>query len=144
MLRGIARGIVLAALAAVTACGDTTTPVAPAPLIITETYTGTLIPASAGTFSFTTLTGGAVVATLTTLGPEVTDVTKTVGFSLGTFVTATRTCTVIMDNGQAPQAFAFTAQTSSIGTYCVRIYDNGSMTAALAPYTYTITVSHPQ
>ena len=141
MLRGIARGIVLAAVAAVAACGDTTTPTAPAPTIITETYSGTLIPASAGTFSFTTLTGGAVVATLTTLGP---DSTKTVGFSLGTFATAAKTCTVIMDNSQATQAFAFTAQTSSIGTYCVRIYDSGATTTDNVPYTYTITVSHPQ
>jgi len=141
MLRGIARVIVLAALAAVTACSDTTTPVAPAPTIITETYSGTLIPASAGTFSFTTLTGGAVTATLTTLGP---DNTKTVGFSLGTYLTATKTCTVIMDNSQATQAFVFNANTSSIGVYCVRIYDNGATTTDNVPYTYTITVTHPQ
>jgi hypothetical protein len=49
-----------------------------------------------------------------------------------------------MDNVQATQTFAFTARTSSIGTYCVRVYDNGSMTAATAPYTFTITVTHPQ
>jgi hypothetical protein len=141
MLRGIVCGIVLATAATLAACGDTTTPTAPAPQIITETYSGTLIPSSAGIFSFTTLTGGPVVATLTTLGP---DSTKTVGFSLGTFVTATKTCTVIMDNLAATQAFAFNAATSSIGTYCVRIYDNGSTTTDAVPYTYTITVSHPQ
>jgi len=141
MLRGIARGIVLAALAAVAACSDTTTPIAPTAATITETYSGTLIPASAGVFSFTTLTGGSVVATLTTLGP---DNTKTVGFSLGTFATATRTCTILMDNAAATQAFAFNATTSSIGTYCVRIYDNGSTTTDNIPYTYTITVAHPQ
>ena len=141
MFRGIGRGIVLAACAALAACNDTTTPVAPTPTIITSTFSGTLIPASAGTFSFTTLTGGSVVATLTTLGP---DSTKTVGFSLGTFVTVTKTCTVIMDNSAATQAFAFTATTSSIGTYCVRIYDNGSTSADNVPYTFTITVSHPQ
>jgi hypothetical protein len=143
MLRGIARGIVLVALMALTgACGDdTTTPTTPTVVTITETYTGTLIPASAGTFSFTTLTGGSVVATLTTLGP---DATKTVGFSLGTFVTASKTCTVILDNAAATQAFSFTASTSSIGTYCVRIYDNGSTTTDNVPYTFTITVSHPQ
>ena len=143
MLRGIARGVVLVALMALTsACGDdTTTPVTPSIVQITETYAGTLIPASAGTFTFTTLTGGAVIATLTTLGP---DATKTVGFSLGTYVTAAKTCTVILDNSAATQAFAFTANTSSIGTYCVRIYDNGSTTTDNVPYTFTITVSHPQ
>jgi hypothetical protein len=141
MLRGIACGIVLAALGAVAACSDTVTPLTPTSATITETYSGTLIPASAGVFSFTTLTGGSVTATLATLGP---DSTKTVGFSLGTFVTATNTCTVIMDNTAATQAFAFNAQTSSIGVYCVRIYDNGSTTTDNIPYTFTITVSHPQ
>jgi hypothetical protein len=125
MLRGIARGVVLVALMALTgACGDTTT-TNPTPTIvtITETYSGTLIPASAGT-----------------LGP---DSTKTVGFSLGTFVTASKTCTVILDNAAATQAFAFSATASSIGTYCVRIYDNGSTSTDNVPYTFTITVSHP-
>jgi hypothetical protein len=142
MLRGIARGIVLVALMALTgACGDTTT-INPTPTIvtITETYTGTLIPASAGTFSFTTLTGGSINATLTTLGP---DSAKTVGFSLGTFVTASKTCTVILDNAAATQAFSFSATASSIGVYCVRIYDNGSTSTDNVPYTFTITVSHP-
>ena len=140
MLRRTARGIAVAALAALAAaCSDTTTPVAPAPTIVTETYSGTLIPSSAGTFTFTTLTGGAVISTLTTLGP---DNAKTVGFSLGTF--GGGVCTVIMDNAAATQGFAFTATTSSIGTYCVRIYDNGSTTTDNVPYTFTITVSHPQ
>jgi len=142
MLRGIARGIVLAALVALAgACGSTTTTPTPTVVTVTATYSGTLIAASAGTFSFTTLTGGAISATLTALGP---DNTKTVGFSLGTFVTASNTCTVIMDNSAAAQAFAFNATASSIGTYCVRIYDNGNVTTDKVPYTFTITVTHPQ
>jgi len=142
MLRGMARGIALAALMALSACGDdTVTPTTPSIATITETYSGTLIPASAGTFSFTTLVGGSITATLTAVGP---DNTKTIGFSLGTFVTATNTCTVIMDNAAATQTFAFNATASSIGVYCVRIYDNGSVLADQVPYTFTITVSHPQ
>jgi hypothetical protein len=142
MLRGIARGVVLVALMALTgACGDTTTTAPTLPIVqITETYSGTLIPASAGTFSFTTLTGGSINATLTTLGP---DNAKTVGFSLGTFVTASKVCTVIFDNAAATQAFSFNATASSIGTYCVRIYDNGSTSTDNVPYTFTITVTHP-
>jgi hypothetical protein len=140
MLRGIARGGVLAALAALAgACGSTTTVVAPTPVTVSETFSGTLIPASAGVFTFNTLTGGAVTSTLTAIGP---DNTKTVGFSLGTYNGAV--CTVILDNAAAAQGFAFTANTSSIGTYCVRIYDNGSTTSDKVPSTFTITVSHPQ
>ena len=140
MLRGIVRGTALAALLALaTACGSTTTIVAPTPITVSETFSGTLIPASAGVFTFNTLTGGSVTSTLTALGP---DSTKTVGFSLGTYNGAV--CTVILDNSAATQAFSFTATTSSIGTYCVRIYDNGSTTADNLPYTFTITVAHPQ
>jgi hypothetical protein len=139
MLRGIARGIVLAALTALAgACGSTPTVLAPTPVTITETYSGTLIPASAGVFTFTTLTGGSVVETLTALGP---DNTKTVGLSLGTFNGVV--CTVLIDNPAALQGFSFNATTSSVGTYCVRVYDNGSTTADGVPYTFTITVAHP-
>jgi hypothetical protein len=142
MLRGIARGVVLAALAALAgACGSTTTSPDTTVATITETYIGTLIPASAGTFSFTTLTGGSVVATLTAIGP---DNTKTVGFSLGNFNPAANTCAVTLDNTAAAQGFSFTANTSSIGIYCVRVYDNGQTTTDNVPYTYTITVTHPQ
>ena len=49
-----------------------------------------------------------------------------------------------MDNAVATEAFAFNATTSTIGTYCVRIYDNGTMVPADGPYTFTISVSHPQ
>ena len=141
MLRRIARGVVVAALIALTsACGSTTTIVQPTPITVNESFQGTLIPASAGVFTFTsTLTGGTVVATLTTLGP---DSTKTVGLSIGTFNGSV--CTVILDNPAATQGFSFNATSSSVGTYCVRIYDNGSTSADNVPYTFSITVSHPQ
>src|SRR3954465_6743890 len=104
MFRGIVRGAVLVALTALAgACGSTPTTVAPTPIVITESYSGTLIPASAGTFTFTTLTGGAVIGTVQTLGP---DSSKTVGFSLGTY--SAGVCTVILDNAAATQGFTFT------------------------------------
>jgi len=140
MLRGIARGVVLAALAALAgACGSTTTVVTPTPITVAESFQGTLIPASAGVFTFNTLTGGSVTSTLQALGP---DNTKTVGFSLGTYNGAV--CTVLLDNPVATQGFSFTASASSIGAYCVRIYDNGSTTADNVPYTFAIIVTHPQ
>ena len=130
MLRRIARGVVLAALVALTsACGSTTTVIQPTPVTVNESFQGTLIPASAGVFTFTsTLTGGTVVATLTALGP---DSTKTVGLAIGTFNGAV--CTVILDNPAATQGFSFNATSSSVGTYCVRIYDNGSTSADNVP-----------
>src|SRR5262245_36079262 len=138
----IGRGLAVAALMALaSACGDKVT-TQPTPLPpVSETFTGTLTAASASVHSFTTLTGGSVEATLTGVAP---DATKTVGFSLGTFNLTLNTCTVIMDNPAALQAFAFKATASSIGAYCVRIYDNGNVTTDAVAYSYTITVVHPQ
>ena len=50
----------------------------------------------------------------------------------------------VFDNPAATQAFEFNATASTIGAYCVRIYDNGSVTTDGIDYTYTITVTHPQ
>jgi hypothetical protein len=141
MLRRIACGVLLCAAAALAACGNTATPTAATATPVTETFTGTVAPASAATHSFITLTGGSVKAALTTVGP---DATKNVGFSLGTFNATLNTCTAVLDNPAAVQAFEFNATASSIGAYCVRIYDNGSITTDNVTYSYTITVVHPQ
>ena len=44
----------------------------------------------------------------------------------------------------ALQAFEFKANATTLGSYCVRIYDNGNITTDNVPYSYTITVKHPQ
>lgn len=141
MLRGIACGLMLATAALAAACSDTTVGTTPTPKPVTETFTGSVTAASGATHSFVTLTGGSIEATLTTVGP---DATKNVGFSLGTFNATLNTCTAVLDNPAALQAFQFKAVASSIGAYCVRIYDNGNITTDNVPYTYTITVVHPQ
>ena len=141
MFRGMACGILLCAAAALTGCGDKLNPIVPDATPITETFSGSVTPASGSTHSFITLTGGSIKATLTAVGP---DATKNVGFSLVTFNTTLNTCTAVLDNPAALQAFQFTATASSIGAYCVRIYDNGNVTTDNVPYTYTITVVHPQ
>ena len=141
MFRRIAcAGLLCTALAAA-GCGDTQNPIAPESPQITETFTGTLTPAAGVTHAFTTLTGGAIKATLTTVGP---DAAKNVGFSLGTFNPILNTCTANFDNPAALQAFEFSVTASTIGAYCVRIYDNGNVTTDGVNYTYTITVQHPQ
>lgn len=142
MLRRMACGLLLCATAALAAsCGDETTGPAPTPVPVTETFTGTVSPASGSTHSFVTLLGGAIKATLTAVGP---DPAKNVGFSLGTFNSTLNTCSAVFDNPAALQSFEFNATASSIGSYCVRIYDNGNITTDAVPYTYTITVVHPQ
>jgi hypothetical protein len=141
MLRRIACGTLLCTIAALAgACSDSATPTTPTPTPITETFSGTVNPASAAVHSFITLIGGPVKATLTSVGP---DATKNIGFSLGTFNSTLNTCTVVLDNPAALQAFEFNASASTIGSYCVRLYDNGNVTTDGVPYTYTVTVVHP-
>lgn len=141
MLRGIACGILLSASAALAGCGDTATGPAPTPTQVTETFTGTVNPAAGATHAFVTLLGGPITAQLTAVGP---DPAKNVGFSLGTFNSTLNVCTAVLDNPAALQAFEFKANASTTGAYCVRVYDNGNITTDAVPYTYTITVIHPQ
>jgi hypothetical protein len=128
------------------ACGGTTTlPTTPTSAATTDTFDGTLNPASTTIHPFTTLTGGPIVATLTAVGP---DATKTVGFSLGTYNSTLNVCTVVFDNPAALPGAVFNANASTTGYYCVRMYDNGAVTAAAADgsatsFTYTLTVVHP-
>ncbi len=147
MLRRIARGLGLAALMALASgCGTTTpTAIATTPLPTTETFSGLLNPVSANVFSFVAQTGGAVTATLTSVGP---DATQTLGFSLGTFNVSTNQCSIVFDNTAALQGSVFNTTASTVGTYCVRLYDNGSVATAVAngtatAFTYTVTVGHP-
>jgi hypothetical protein len=148
MLRRIACGTLLCALAALAgACGSATIPTTPTvPTKVTETFTGTLNPASTTVHSFLTLLGGPVTATLSEVGP---DATKTIGFSLGTFNPTLNVCTVVFDNPAALKTAVFTATASTGGYYCARLYDNGTVAAAVADgsaksFTYTITVVRPQ
>jgi hypothetical protein len=150
MLRRIARRAVLAALVALAGgCGTTTTTPTPTPVQTTDTFSGTLTPANSVVHSFVTLTGGSVKATLTSIGP---DPTQTIGFSLGTFNSTTGVCTVVFDNTAALQTTAvFNATASTIGFYCVRVYDNGNVktltdagtVSDANPFTYKVTVVHP-
>ena len=141
MFRRIACGTLFITGLALAGCNDRTTTVAPTSPAITEAFTGSVSPAGGSTHPFTTFTGGSIKAVLTAVGP---DSTKNVGFSLGTFNPTANTCAAVFDNPAATQAFEFNATASTIGAYCVRIYDNGSVTTDGIDYTYTITVTHPQ
>jgi len=143
----MACGTLLCAMAALMgACSDTKTGPTAAPVPITETFDGTLNPVSTTVHPFVTLTGGPVKLTLTAIGP---DATKTVGFSLGTFNPTLNICSVVFDNPAALQGFEFSANASTTGVYCARLYDNGTVAQAVADgtatsFSYTVTAVHPQ
>jgi hypothetical protein len=135
----IVRMLLLVALATVVSgCDEETTPTTPTPpTMVTETFNGTLTINGAQTHSFTTQSAGNLTATITTLAVESG---VSVGISLGIFTPSTNTCQVVVDNGAASQTTRITGQVSSSGSYCVRIYDAGRLTASA---NYTIQLEHP-
>lgn len=138
-MRSIARTLLLMALAmSAGGCDDDTTPTTPTPpAMVTETLTGTVTVNGAQTQSFTTEAAGSVTATLTMLAPNSS---ATIGLSLGIFTPTANTCQIVVANDAAVQGTRVTGSVSSAGSYCVRIYDVGQLTAAA---NYTITVEHP-
>lgn len=112
-------------------------PTTPTPVIVTETFTGTLNVNGAATHNVFTSATGTVNATLTSLGENAP---AKVGISLGT-LGSTAVCTVVLHNDNAAVSSALTGTVSTLqGTLCLRIYDVGALTG---PVDYTITVTHP-
>jgi hypothetical protein len=135
------RRLVLCALVALAACGGTSTTPTPTPNLVTETFNSPSPLATNGAFThtFNTVAAGTVTSTLTTVAP---DATKSVGFQMGIWTASTNTCTAVVSNDIALQGAVLTATAATAGSYCVRIYDVGSI-AAGTTITYTVTVQHP-
>jgi hypothetical protein len=134
----ILRALITSLAVAVAACSGLIDqlPTTPDPVIITETFTGTLTVNGGQTHQFFTSATGAVTATLTSLGETPPE---TVGFSMGTM--AGSTCTIVLANDQAVVTSVLTGTVSTLqGALCVRMYDVGKLTA---PVDYSFTVSHP-
>lgn len=107
------------------------------PVIVTETFTGTLTRngATSHPFPINFPSGGEVTAVLKTVTPDDTTV---VGFSLGTFNGTA--CQSVIANDRAVAPASLLGRATSTGTLCVRIYDIGSVTD---PQNYEIEVTHP-
>jgi hypothetical protein len=116
-------------LGATTACNNTATSPATA---TTDTFSGTVAPASPSLQTFTASASGTVSVTATALTPQ-----TTVGLGVGTLVGST--CSTAAQ-AAVQQGGTVTESVSSSGTYCALVYDPGTLTAAVA---YTITVAHP-
>ncbi len=132
----------LACAAAAAACTNnptTTTPSTTNTQTFTETFTGTVTVNGADTHSFASGTGTSIVATLSSLDPNDPNNPTTVGFSMGTFNTA-NVCQTILSNDKANVGASITGTATTLGNFCVRVYDVGLLTA---PVNYTVTVVHP-
>jgi hypothetical protein len=112
-------------------------PTTPDPVIVTDTFSGTLTINGGATHNVFTSATGLVTATLTSLGENPP---AKVGFSMGT-LSAVGTCTAVLTNDNAVVSTALTGTVSSLGgSLCVRIHDVGALTASVD---YTLVVSHP-
>ncbi len=139
MRRPIGRIVLCVLGLALAGCTSNTTPTTPSGTTTTDTFNGTLTAASGITNTFTTANAGTVTATLAAIGP---DSTKYVGFAMGTYNTTLNVCQIVLANDLALQGAILHGTASTAGTYCVRIYDTGQVTAD-TPFTFTITVDHP-
>jgi hypothetical protein len=111
-------------------------PTTPDPIIVTETFTGTLTVNGAVTHNVFTLATGTVSATLTSLGDNPPE---KVGFSMGTL--SGTTCAVVLHNDAAIVSSNIIGTVTSLqGSICVRVHDVGALTE---PVSYTFTVTHP-
>lgn len=140
MRRLFAGGLVALTMAVVSAgCDKTpdtpTTPTTPT-TTVTETFSGTIGPNGAQTFTFSTSAAGFLTATLKTLSPESA---IQVGLALGTFNGVT--CQTLIVNDTAVQGLAVTGNATAAGSLCVRIYDARS--TVTQQNTFEIVVVHP-
>ena len=117
------------------ACGgqNLTAPTTPAPAPQTEVFTGSLNINGAITHPFTSQAGGTITATLTTVDPD-----GTIGMSLGTWNGVA--CQITIANDLAVVNTTVTGTASSVGNFCVRLYDVGKVTSTTS---YQVSVVHP-
>jgi len=136
---GLSRLLAVAILMVSTACGSNSTSTIPTTPVnpVTDTFAGTLNVNGAATYPFTVTVPGTVTATLTTVGP---DTTIPIGFSIGTWSGTTCSVGSGLFQDQAVQGAVIVATVSAPGTLCLRVYDSGTLQAAV---TYSVDVVHP-
>jgi len=111
-------------------------PTTPDPVIVTETFTGSININGAATHIFFTSATGTVSATLTALGDNPP---AKIGFSMGTLAGAT--CSIVLRNDSAVVTSVLTGTVSTLGgSLCATVYDVGALTESVS---YTFTVTHP-
>ena len=113
---------------------DATGPIAPAPTT-TDNFEGTINVNGAMTHTFNTVAAGLVTTTLSEVTP---DNTIAIGLVIGTWNGVI--CQMSMAMDFAVQGNQIVANVSGPGSLCVRVHDNGRMTA---PLSYKLTVVHP-
>ena len=134
----ILRALVLSIAAVGAGCSGeiNNIPTTPDPVVVTETFSGTININGAATHNVFTSATGTVTATLTSLGENAP---AKIGFAMGTLSGAT--CSLILVNDNAVTSSVLLGTVSTLGgSLCVRVYDVGALTESVS---YTMVVSHP-
>jgi len=102
---------------------------------VTETFSGTLDPQSSKSFTMSVNNGGEFSVKITALAPSATAV-------VGTAWAFGANCDVLVqsNNFSTLNQPALSGAVLQKGTYCVAIYDIGTLTAS---QNFTLSVSHP-
>jgi hypothetical protein len=138
-MRYFATFLVIPLLTATTlaGCGSsdqpTDLPTTPTPVVVTETFNGSLNVNGAQNHSFGVERAGTVQAQIKTLS----DQAATIGVSLGTWNGVA--CTVIIRNTAAVLNTTITGTAQQTGQYCVSLNDVGKLTAGVD---YSVEVTH--
>ncbi|MEO7189873.1 MAG: hypothetical protein ABI051_02325 [Vicinamibacterales bacterium] len=136
--------LVVGLLLAAAAAGCSKNPAAPTPVLTTETFTGSLQVLGSSSKNFTvnyslSASDASVTVTSLTTSANSTPITTTIGIGFGVPAfdgTCTRSATysssVAAINQELPALGVF-----GQGTYCVQIFDAGTLTQA-ANYTFVV------
>jgi hypothetical protein len=122
---------------AVAGCSNSNTVTAPSgtPVLVTESFNGTLSPATTNYYTFVAKTGN-VVMTMKSIGP---DPTVKIGMEIGVFNGLT--CTIAMDNPSTTVGNQLVGLATATTTMCVAVYDPGTVLSGTT-VTYLVTVDH--
>jgi hypothetical protein len=121
---------------AVAGCSEDTlpdTPTEPTPVLVTESFSGSLNVNGLRTHSFTVTRAG----TVSTQVKALSDAAATIGLSLGTWNGTA--CQIVIANPAAVLNTTVTGTAQATGQFCVLLNDVGQLTA---PVDYTVDVSY--
>ena len=125
-----------------TACGsnnDSSLTPQPGPILVTETFSGTIGQNEAMVHAFSVTSSGTLMAGYTTLSPA--SVTA-LGLGIAAWDASSQTCALnVSQNDAARSGNTGISGTPSPGYFCVRAYDGGNVPAGVA-VSYTLQVQH--
>jgi hypothetical protein len=119
-------------------CDDASTATSPtATSPVTETFSGQFIPGGSAARAFTAASSGTVSITLTQIGPPADVV---VGLGIGIPQSNGSGCLLTQTIAASASATPQITVAVDAGTYCVRVYDTGSLVTQVA---FIVTIVRP-